>query len=144
MYFVKQLIFAFMSTIGFSILFNAPRKNIVVIGLTGSFGWLMYKVSEYYNGLPIASTLIGAITVGIIGEIFARLLKKPATIFIIPGIVPLVPGSGMYYTMYAIIERRFLDAANFGSETLFIAASIATGISISSSFGKVISKITKI
>lgn len=71
----------------------------------------------------------------------ARNSKKPATVFIIPGIVPLVPGSGMYYTMLAITEKRFNDAANIGTETIFIAVAIAMGIIISSSLSKSIKRV---
>ncbi len=58
--------------------------------------------------------------VGTLGELFARYFKKPATVYIIPGIVPLVPGAGMYYTMLALVEKDFLLAANNGTETFFL------------------------
>ncbi|RKD28851.1 hypothetical protein BET03_06855 [Thermohalobacter berrensis] len=137
---VKQLIYAFLSTIGFGVLFNIPRNCIVKSGIVGTLGWLVYLQIIEFTTSTIAGAFWGAITVGIIGEVFARVFKKPVTVFIVPGIVPLVPGAGMYYTMLAITEKRFIDAANLGSETLFIAASIASGIIISSSLSKIYKK----
>ncbi|MTI67632.1 MAG: threonine/serine exporter [Firmicutes bacterium] len=137
MYFIKQFIYAFISTIGFSIIFNIPRDSIIKSGIGGALGWIVNILINQQLGSSSAGAFLGAITVGLIGEFFARLFKKPATVFIIPGIIPLVPGAGMYYTMRAIIEKKFITAAETGSETFFIAASIATGVIISSSISKI-------
>ncbi|WP_026893950.1 threonine/serine exporter family protein [Clostridiisalibacter paucivorans] len=137
--FIKHFILAFFSSAGFSVIFNAPRNCIIKSGLSGAFGWLVYKIINSLFFSSVAGSFLGAITVGFLGEVFARFFKKPATVFIIPGIVPLVPGAGMYYTMLAIIEKRFIDAANKGSEVLFIAAAIASGIIISSSISQILS-----
>ena len=89
----------------------------------------------------VAGTFFGALTVGILGEFLARLNKKPATLYITPGIIPLVPGAGMYYTMLALIEKDFSMAGNKGVETLFIAAAISIGIIISSVFSRSIKRV---
>ncbi len=133
---VKQFLLALVSTIGFCILFNVPRDSIFKAGIIGSIGWIVYiSISDIFDS-TVGGAFVGALTIGILGEIFARLFKKPATIFIIPGIIPLVPGAGSYYTMLAIIEKRYTDAANFGSETIFIALSISSGIIIASTISK--------
>ncbi|MSS44159.1 threonine/serine exporter [Anaerosalibacter bizertensis] len=143
MEFIKQFVFSFFGTIGASILFSIPRDSIIISGTVGSLGWMTYTfiLSKYSS--PVAGTFFGALAVGIIGELLARHLKKPATVFIIPGIISLVPGAGMYYTMLALIEKRFLDAANIGTETLFIAVAISIGIVISSSLSRSIKRVQK-
>ncbi|MBS4539700.1 threonine/serine exporter family protein [Clostridium sp. D2Q-11] len=138
MLYFKNFIFAFISTIGFSIIFNISRDSIIKSGLNGAIGWIIYTILNNTFNSPVVAAFFGALSVGLLGEFFARFFKKPATIFIIPGMVPLVPGSGMYYTMLAITEKRFIDAANIGSETIFIAAAIASAIIISISMSKII------
>ncbi|MGF7057317.1 threonine/serine exporter family protein [Brassicibacter mesophilus] len=140
MFLIKHFVYAFLSTIGFSILFNIPKDSVIKSGFAGAIGWIIYIVTKDIFSSPIAGAFFGAITVGIVGEVMAKYFKKPATIFIIPGVVPLVPGAGMYYTMLAVIEKDFIHAANLGTETIFIAASIACGIIISSSVSKIIKK----
>jgi uncharacterized membrane protein YjjB (DUF3815 family) len=81
---------------------------------------------------------IGAITVGLVGELFANRFRSPATIFIIPGIIPLVPGYGIYYTMTSIITKDYSTAASKGFETLFVALSIATALIITATIGRLI------
>ena len=43
------------------------------------------------------------IAVALLSEILAFLKKNPATIYLIPGLLPLVPGSGMFQTATAAI-----------------------------------------
>jgi len=105
---IKQLLFAFISTIGFSILFSTPKDSIIKVGIVGSISWGIYFLSlNIFNISTVTSTLLASISVGIIGELFAKYNKKPATVFIIPGIIPLVPGAGMYYTMLELVEKNY-------------------------------------
>jgi len=138
---IKQFILSFISTIGFSVLFGSPKETLGYAGLAGSSGWILYSITAKIFNSNIAGSFFGALTVGILGEIFARLSKKPATLYITSGIIPLVPGAGMYYTMLALIEKDFLMAANKGMETFFIAAAISVGIIISSAFSRSIKRV---
>ncbi|MGO1369995.1 MAG: threonine/serine exporter family protein [Senegalia sp. (in: firmicutes)] len=138
MFYFKNFLFAFLSTIGFSIIFNISRDSIIKSGVNGALGWIIYILFVRVLNSPVSGSFFGALSVGIIGEFFARKFKKPATVFIIPGIIPLVPGSGMYYTMVNITNKNFLEAAEIGSETIFIAAAIASAIIISISSAKII------
>lgn len=133
---IKESLLASLSTIGFAILFSSPKKSIIYAGFTGGLGWLMFSLVTNVFGNVIISSFLGAITVGILGEYFARYTKKPATLYVTPGIIPLVPGAGMYYTMLSLIENDYGKAISRGTETFFIALSIAIGIIISSAFSK--------
>lgn len=138
---IKQFILSFISTVGFSILFSAPKETLSYAGFVGASGWSIYYITSNVFSSNIAGTFFAALTVGILGEVFARSNKKPATLYITPGILPLVPGAGMYYTMFALVEKDFLSAADKGAETFFIAAAIAIGIIISSIFSQSITRV---
>lgn len=140
MFYIKQFIYAFISTAGFAVFFNTPRDSVIKSSFGGATSWIVYIISNNLFSSPIAGAFLAAITVGLLGEFMAKRFKKPATIFIIPGIVPLVPGAGMYYTMLAVIEKNFSNAAELGTEAIFIALSIAIGIIVSSSFSRVIAR----
>ena len=141
MEFIKQFILSFISTIGFAILFSSPKETLGYAGITGSAGWVLYSITANIFKSSIAGSFFGALAVGILGEILARLSKKPATLYITSGIIPLVPGAGMYYTMLALIEKDFFIAANKGVETFFIAAAISVGIIIASAFSRSINRV---
>ncbi len=138
-----HFIYSFISTMGFSIFFNVPRKDLLYASITGSIGWTLYIYMNNITNSSSLSSFIAATVIGLLGEIFARINRKPVTVFIIPGIVPLVPGYGLYLTMLDIINNDFYSAAKTGSDTIFVAGSIAIGIVLVSSTAKIFKKIHK-
>ena len=127
---------AFFGSLCPAILFNVDRKKFLWIGLSGSFGWLLYSWAYKISGQVVLSTFVGAVAVGIYSEIAARTLKSPATIFSISGIFPLVPGIGAYNTVQFMVENRLTEAAVSAVETLSSAGSIALGIMLISAVFK--------
>jgi uncharacterized membrane protein YjjB (DUF3815 family) len=64
------------------------------------------------------------------GEIFARRFKMPATIFIFPAIIPIVPGLGLYETMLAFVQNDILSALEIGADTIFNIVSMAIAMAL--------------
>ncbi|WP_455542250.1 threonine/serine exporter family protein [Intestinibacter sp.] len=134
---ITNFIFSFAATVGFSIFFNAPKKSLLPCGIIGGIGWSTYIVmsnSKYFSAM--FSIVIASAIISLFSEILARKLKYPAINFIIPGILPLVPGLGLYNTMYALVQKNYGLAASTGTETLLKSAGIAIGILIITSFTK--------
>ena len=48
--------------------------------------------------------------------------------FIIPGIIPLVPGAPLYYTMREILINDLNSAAQLAAQVVFMAGSIALAL----------------
>lgn len=138
MFYIQQLLYAFLSTVGFAVIFNSPKDTIIKSGFHGTAGWLVYLLTKSLTTSSIAGSFLGALTVGILGEIFAKIFKKPSTTFTIPGIIPLVPGAGIYYTMLSLTKKNFLTAADSGSQTILVSIALASGIIVSSSFNRAI------
>ncbi len=137
----KQFILSFIATIGFAVLFSSPKETLIYASLVGASGWTVNFISSSLFNSNIFGAFIAALTIGILGELFARLKKKPATLYSTPGIIPLVPGAGMYYTMSALVEKKFILAVELGTETFFVAAAIAIGIIVSTIFSHSISRV---
>lgn len=134
----KHFIFALISTVGFSILFNVPKRSIFYAGLTGGIGWTVYMYIKALTLSSAFSIFLASIIVGVLGEIFARIDKKPVTTFVIPGIVPLVPGYTMYLSMVNLINQEFYTAIKLGTEAVFTSGAISVGIIIVTSVAKII------
>ncbi|UTY38407.1 threonine/serine exporter family protein [Allocoprobacillus halotolerans] len=99
--------------------------------MIGALGWFIYLISDSLNNIFLQS-FIAMLCVSLLAEFFARFFKAPATIFIIIGCFPLVPGSGIYYTMlYAVQGMNDLFMESFLS-TLGTSLSLALAILISS------------
>ncbi len=85
---------------------------------------------------------LAACMVGLLAGIFSRVYKETATVFTIPGIIPLVPGAGMYYTTLYLINGQLEKAATTGTQTLLMAGSISVGLLVVGSFFKVHYRLT--
>lgn len=131
---LSQIIFSFFGTVGFAIYFDIPSNAILVSGLIGTSSWTVHYTILTLLQNKVLGTFLASLFVGISGEYLAIKLKKPATVFITPGIIPLVPGAGMYYTMSYLVEEDFINAAAIGTETLFLAAAISIGLIVSTVF----------
>lgn len=141
---ILQIICAFIATLGFGILFNVRDKNLFYASLGGALGWLVYLISMNLNNSPMMSTFIASLVISIYAEIFSRVLKNPVTLFLICALIPLVPGSGMYYTILAAVQGDVMLSLNKGIETLSIAGTIALGIITVSTLSRLIQRITYI
>lgn len=131
-------LYAFLCTIGFAVLFNIPKKNIMHSGVGGALGWLAYVYSQNLLDSVVFSAFVGAFVVGMVGEVFARIFKEPGTIFVVPGIIPLVPGYGLYYAMLKSVENDHQAALQSGLETFLVAIAIASAIISTTSIGRIV------
>ena len=133
---VINFIFSFVATVGFSIFFNAPKKSLIPCGVIGAIGWTTYIVLSEFTDMALFSIVTASAIISLSSEILARKLKYPAISFVIPGILPLVPGAGLYNTMYLLVQKNYVLAVSTGTETLLKSGGIAIGILIITSFTK--------
>lgn len=103
---LSAFVFAFFATAAFGILFQAPKKTLVSSGLIGAVGWVLFVLLRHQLGYnSFHANFFAAVVIALGSELSARLCRQPATVFVIPGIIPLVPGLGMYQGMTQIIEK---------------------------------------
>ena len=125
-----QILTASLGTLGFSLFFNINRKRLFYVTISGGITWCVYLICKYYGYNEFLSNLTASAFTTLYAEIFARILKAPATVFLITGIVPLVPGGSLYYTMSSATLGNLDGLAHYGCLTLQISLGIAAGILI--------------
>ena len=118
---------------------NISRYNIVFGAIVGGLGWTVYSVTiAVGQSAGTQSYFWGALVVAILSEILALVQKKPATIYLVPGLLPLVPGGGMFETMEATVEGTLQEALLLGFSTLTSAGAIALAIALASSGKRIV------
>lgn len=127
---VIQLIMAMLGSLGFSLLFRL-RPRILAPACLGGLGcWGLYLLAAHILDGIFIPTMLSAAFCALYAEINARLWKAPATVFFIPALVPLIPGSTLYYTMSSLVQRNGAMAAHYGILTGQYALGIAAGACI--------------
>lgn len=136
---LSAFVFAFFATAAFGVLFQAPKKTLVSSGVIGAVGWVLFVLLRHQLGYnSFHANFFAAVVIALCSELSARLFRQPATVFVIPGIIPLVPGLGMYQGMTQIIEKNY----ELGTTTLLTActdsAAIALGMMVMTSVFRVL------
>ena len=131
-------LYAVLACGGFCLIFEVKKPLFVLLcSLNGGVSWLVYLLLE--GVCPQATRyLIATIVVSVLAELMARVLKAPATIFLIVGIIPLVPGGGLYYTMEALLSGDTALFTRTALETAACAGAIAVGVSMVSSLARLL------
>ncbi len=130
---IIQFIASFIAVFCFSISLEVPKKFILVTGIIGAIGWIVYLLCIALNLSAVLSSFVSAFVVAIISVILSKILKAVTTIFFIPGILPIVPGLAMYKMVYAMINNNTNDIVYYLLQSLLIAGGIALAIFITDS-----------
>lgn len=130
---IVQVISAFFAILAFSVVNNAPRRFLLFCGLEGAVGWLVYLLCFPEYGVVLAN-FFGSLALSILAHIFARVFKAPVTVFLIPGILILVPGAGLFRSAYQLFMGTQAMASFYMVQTLQIAGMIALAIFAVDSF----------
>ena len=118
MSYVLQFFIAAIATVTFAILFAAPKKELVFCGVSGGLAWLVYFILYRQSGNVVLGSLVATFVLTILSRILAVARCNPATIYLVSGIFPLVPGAGIYYTAYYLISGMPAKCSAKGLETL--------------------------
>lgn len=115
-----------VGAVGFAMLFNVHGKKLGLIALGSLLSWCCFLCCRS-TGIFYAffsATLAAAL----IGEILARVAKGPVLLFLVPMLIPLIPGSDLYYTMSNLVNGHQGRAMHHAGLLMSEAGAIALGI----------------
>lgn len=131
---ILQALAACFGTIAFSVFFRVPRKHFPTCGGIGAVAWIVYLLVLNNSDRNILAVLAASMTVVMLSRFWSVRNCCPLITYLIPGIFPLVPGIGVYNTVFAVINgEQALAMAGFITafkSAFAIAISILTGIII--------------
>ena len=131
--FILGALGAFGGTMGFALLVNAPRRTVLPTSMTSMAGYTVYLLLSLLLGRGVLiSYFLATAFISVVCEIEARVMRMPATVFLLCALVPLVPGYSFYSAMLALVENDGARAAASMMQAVQIVAAIAVGAAVSS------------
>lgn len=127
---ILQILAAGLGTLSFCVLFRAPGKYFLTCGFVGSIEWIIYLMVYHYFENGTAATFCAALAIVILSRYFSVTRKCPMTMFLIPGIFPLVPGSAIYHMTYWAAKGNYGQAFQYGMTAVEAAFAIAIAFAI--------------
>ena len=92
--------------------------------------WIVYLLVDKLSGSATMAVFFAALTIVFLSRYFAVRKRCPITMFLITGIFPLVPGAGIYRTVYYASTEIYSLAVREGFDALKAAFAIAIAIAI--------------
>ena len=124
-----QIIGSFFAVVAFCYVLGAPPKFRLHAGAIGALGWALFLIlRDSYDFSIGPATFFAGCLICVCAQILARVLKTPVTIFIVTGILPLVPGAGMYRIAQSAIQGDTSLTIQHLADTLTTAGMLAVSI----------------
>jgi uncharacterized membrane protein YjjP (DUF1212 family) len=117
-----------LAPLAFAVLFRARMREVPVILATGVVGFLTARLASSGNGDPAVGSFLGALAVGLVSNLYARRVNRPATVPMLPGILMLVPGSMGYRALDAFVSHDTLQGVETAFLMLLVAISLVGGL----------------
>ena len=123
-----QIAMGLLGSLGFSVLFNVRGKKLIFAALGGGLSWTLYLLLAPIIPGEFARYFLSSFFVAVYAEFFARRLRTPATTFLIPSIIPHVPGGALYHTMRYALQKQWPACFSQAFYTIKLALGLALGI----------------
>ena len=130
---IVQLFSSFFGSLGYAMLFHIHGKRMWQAALGGMLTWGVYLLTGLFTHSVFWGYTIASAFGTCYGEWMARKEKTPATLYLVPAVVMMIPGGSLYNTMYCVMKGDVSGFVSTGLNTITMAAAISIGILIASS-----------
>lgn len=135
MHYFTQIITAGLGALGYSVIFNIRRDKLLLAMFGAAMDWAVFLLLSDIGLSLFNANLIAAALGTLYAELLARIKKAPATCFLIPTVIPLIPGGGLFYTISAAISGNTELFQTYFINMIETAFGISIGIMLMSLLG---------
>lgn len=123
-------LYASLGTLCFAVLFHVPQRHYIRCAAVGGVGWLVYLLAMALGAGCVSATLAASVPLALLSRWYAVKARAPATVFLLCGIFPLVPGAGIYYTAYYFVSGQMALFLAKLAEVIKVALALSVGIAV--------------
>jgi uncharacterized membrane protein YjjB (DUF3815 family) len=116
--------------LAFTVLLRAEPRDAVWIVLAGAVAVVGGRLGARALG-PELGVFVGALLVGTASNLYARLLNRPSTVTLVPGILLLVPGSIGFRSLASLLDREVVLGVETAFQMGLMAVALVAGILVS-------------
>lgn len=128
MTYLVQILSAAVGSLFFAMLFNVRGNRLIPAAVGGALSWGIYLLGSCFIESDAVCIYLASVLVTLYAEAFARILRTPATLFVVSATIPMIPGGNLYQAMYFAVLKEYASFFKMGLYTLVIALAIALGI----------------
>ena len=130
---IELVVISFLASLGFGIVFQIRKKDLFFAGLGGAVTRIFYIIFMLFIPYRIVYSALAAFVAALYAEILARINRTPATVYLYPSIIPLIPGDLLYYTLGGVVLGRAEMFKDYGIQCALSLLGLCIGFVICSS-----------
>lgn len=138
-----QILMGGLGSLGFGVLFHIRRTRLAIATVGGLMSWTVFLVLAPLFPPEALRYFFSAAAVTVYAEVFARVVKTPTTTFLVPSLIPLIPGGSLYYTMNYALNEQWAAFAAKAFYTLELAVALALGIIAVTTLNRIVNVVAK-
>ena len=123
-------------TSGIALAISALGVTILVQAQKRAFPWVLGACVTGYLGTragaawlgPQMGALVGALALGVLGNLYARRFGRPAQVVVVPAVLLLVPGGMGFRGMTSLLDRDTLTGVETVFQMFIVAIAIVAGL----------------
>ena len=128
MFMILQLVTAFLGSLGFALLFHVRGIKLWLGSVGGLLAWGVYLWMGCFTTQDVIRYFVASVVLTVYAETLARVVKCPATLFLVIASIPLIPGGSLYKTMQYFMLNDLAAFSSQGLTTVLLAVAIAVGM----------------
>jgi uncharacterized membrane protein YjjB (DUF3815 family) len=109
------------------VLFRARWRDAWIIALAAVIAFVGARSGTVLLG-PELGVGLGAFLVAVLGNVYARMLNRPAVVAAVPGILLLVPGAIGMRSVTAFTAHDAVEGIELAFTTLMVAVALVAGL----------------
>jgi uncharacterized membrane protein YjjP (DUF1212 family) len=124
---VSSAVAALVAIGAFAVRLGVPPRSVAPAAAIGAAAWLLYQSVTPPSGPvdPGIATLAAAVLIGMVGRLLSRATGAPAALWVVPAILPLLPGLQIVTAMLAATDAARAAGLVGAAVTAFL---IGTGV----------------
>ena len=116
------------------VVLRAPRNETpTVVGSALLSAAVSHAVSRSFG--PALGAFAGAVTIGLVAHLNARVRQRPVWLVTIPGVLVLVPGSVGYRSLLELVDHDVATSIETSLQMILTAAAIVFGLLMTDAIG---------
>jgi uncharacterized membrane protein YjjP (DUF1212 family) len=124
-----QLGAALLAALAFTVTLRARSRDALVMAAAACLAVAANEVGAKLFG-DEAAVFVAAVVVGVTGGLVGMLLRRSALVFVVPGVLMLVPGSAGFSSVLQLLSDQTVSGITAGFDTFVTAMSIAYGLMV--------------
>lgn len=119
-----------VGSIGFCLVMRSRLRRMPIISLSAAVCCALYLIVIKLGLSDFFAAALAALLATALSECFAVFFKAPVTVFLIPTLLPLIPGALLYRTFAAVFRGNLEDTLIYAASTCRTIGALVVGIMV--------------